>query len=303
MQLTRAIRFGVKALTGSITAVTLSIVDHSQNAPLSGDEWRRIIDHLCSHGHRHFLFAGGDPLTHPDVHEILAHAHRSGAALLVTPGTQLELSRLPTVDTLAIAVVPGPGALPQVLAGLQQAGSKTTAEALVVTRPSTAPHLVRAVEQVADHGVSVYLSPDDPTDWGDERPFHKQGETSRLAAALQELKERRRELNLMVDPEFIDDLCHWWGGKPAPCYAGDGLLAIDPFGRPRPCRRARAVDIPVTSIAHQRRLREALIAARPSPCRCMYDDYWDHHLTRAHRLKGIARAARRTLRARRLRRR
>ena len=81
----------------------------------------------------------------------------------------------------------------------------------------------------------------------------------------------------------------------------------DPVAPPRSTLPAYelnlAVDIPVTSIAHQRRLREALIAARPSPCRCMYDDYWDHHLTRAHRLKGIARAARRTLRARRLRRR
>lgn len=303
MQLTRTIRFGVKALTGSATAVTLSIVDHSEKHHLNGEEWCQLVDHLCTLGHRHFLFAGGDPLAHPDARAIFSHTRSRGAVLVVTGGERLGATDLPDVDTLAIIVIPDGGPLPPILHAVAATGTRTSAEALVTARPSTALHLVSTIEAAAALGVAVFLTPDDPSDWGDERPFHAQPDTGVLLGALSHLKQRRRQLNLMVADSFLDELGQWWTGEtPCACHGGDGLLAIDPRGRPRACRRARAVDVPITSIDSADRLRDALIAARPSPCRCFYDDYWDHALARKSRVWAIHRAVRRTLRARLLKR-
>lgn len=297
MSLLRTLQHTLRHAGRPPTAATVTWTEDGV-APLDAAAWRAILDHVRTLGWTHLLFAGDDPLAHPDADALLTHACDGGPVLLVLPVARCvpeRIGALPSVDTLAISTdVAG---VDQAIVALQETRRlqpDATAEILLTVAPGD--DVDRAVREADRAGALVFLTPRAAATWGRAVPAPVPGVPDAGLADQLDALCAHRPRGLMGGDRFLRDLPRALAGLPSQaCVAGAGMLAVDPWGRARPCRGAEPLHQSVLAWSSREALLRDLTAERPSPCRCHFDDHDDHAVWTVDPVAGITRAARRTL--------
>lgn len=309
----RFVRFGLDALVGrTLTGVGLiltrrcnldcpycGVIERGSEArrrELTSSEWCRVVDRFVSHGHRHFILTGGEPLLYDGLVEVLEHTAQRGLTSLITNATLLDdeaLRRLRRLDFLTFSwdtlgangggLVKDPSArVASIAQGCRRHAILPSAIVTVTARnlDEVVPIVLRLDREGVPALLSVLHSGGKGFDFRGDSPLHA-FHTEQDCARLERLGERlialkRSGVRVAESEAFLRGMAAFVRGTfQMRCPAANPFFTVDVDGRIKACHDAPPSSVSALTFDDYDSMRRAVRATAPRDCNCYYDCYFE----------------------------
>lgn len=312
MNLKRFVKFGVQRLVGAeVHAVGINltrrcnldceyckIVDNSREKmekELSVDQWKVVIDNFVKHGHRHFVFTGGEPMIYRGLYDLIDYTSAKAMTSLISNTTffnEERFGKLKNLDYLTFSFDTvneddlhfTKHSSPKLAMITEQCKKHNiTPSAIVTVTSKNTDQVEEMVKQLDAHGITAMLSlihsDDDPHfDFRNYTP-HLEFTTELDYKRLEKLQARliqmkRQGYGIAETDEYIYNMSAYSNGAfQVDCPAADPFFTVDYDGRIKACHDTPASDVSALEFTDYRAMQSEIKKTIKPGCNCYYNCY------------------------------